>query len=131
MAKVNGSGAPGLTTSRIPSRRSTLPIRREDPRLALLTPRERDVVRLVTAGACNKEIASRLAITEATVKVHLTTIFRKVGVTGRLPLAVFLLTGEPRRPVLLSPRGQLPGPIRAAAGLSAVRESRLGPRRES
>src|SRR6266550_2189102 len=57
-------------------------------RLAGLTRRERE---LVAAGASNKEIAERLSIAERTVKAHLTSIFRKLGVSSRLHLAVYAL----------------------------------------
>jgi DNA-binding NarL/FixJ family response regulator len=53
-----------------------------------LTPRERDLVSLVGAGATNKEIAQRLSISVKTVKTHLTSIFRKLGLSTRLELAV-------------------------------------------
>lgn len=59
-----------------------------DTRLASLTPREREVVSLIGEGASNKEIASRLMMTEHTVKAHLTTIFRKLGLSGRVQLAL-------------------------------------------
>jgi DNA-binding NarL/FixJ family response regulator len=53
-----------------------------------LTPRERDLVGLVAAGASNKDIARRLSISIGTVKTHLTNIFRKLGLSTRLELAV-------------------------------------------
>ena len=48
-----------------------------------LTPREFGVLRQVAAGASNKEIADALAISEATVKIHLTHLFEKLGATSR------------------------------------------------
>ncbi len=54
---------------------------------ARLSPREEQVFRYAASGAANKELAQRLAISEATVKVHLTRIFQKLGVTGRAELA--------------------------------------------
>jgi len=48
-----------------------------------LTPRETDVLRLVAAGKSNKEIGVTFAISEATVKVHMTHILEKLKVTGR------------------------------------------------
>ena len=60
-------------------------------RLGRLTQRERELVALVAAGASNKEIAERLSIAERTVKAHLTSIFRKLGVSSRLHLAVYAL----------------------------------------
>jgi DNA-binding NarL/FixJ family response regulator len=53
-----------------------------------LTPREHDLINLVAAGANNKDIAARLFISVATVKTHLTSIFRKLGISTRLQLAV-------------------------------------------
>lgn len=48
-----------------------------------LSAREREVFRHAATGLGNKELAGRLAISEATVKVHLTHIFRKLGLSGR------------------------------------------------
>jgi DNA-binding NarL/FixJ family response regulator len=53
-----------------------------------LTPREKDVVRLVCRGLRNKQIAENLHITPGTVKVHLMHIFEKTGLKDRLALAV-------------------------------------------
>ena len=58
--------------------------------LASLTERQRLVADLISRGASNKEIGSRLNITERTVKAHLTEAFRNVGVSGRLELALLL-----------------------------------------
>jgi FixJ family two-component response regulator len=48
-------------------------------RYLLLTPRERDVFRLVTAGLLNKQVAAELGITEGTVKVHRARIMTKMN----------------------------------------------------
>lgn len=53
-----------------------------------LTPREREIVKLVCRGMKNKEIAEQLMITPGTVKVHLMHIFEKTGVKDRFELAV-------------------------------------------
>src|SRR5205814_1959359 len=53
-----------------------------------LTARERELVNLVAAGAAKKDIARRLAISVKTVKTHMTSIFRKLGLSTRLELAV-------------------------------------------
>ena len=63
---------------------------RSDRRLTLLTPREREIARLIGAGATNRDIARRLLVSEGTVKAHLTAIFRKLGFSDRLQLGVFL-----------------------------------------
>lgn len=53
-----------------------------------LTQREREIAALVGRGNCNKQIARRLEISERTVKAHLTEIFRKLGISDRLSLAL-------------------------------------------
>jgi DNA-binding NarL/FixJ family response regulator len=54
-----------------------------------LTARELEVVAGIIEGETNKDIAKRLAISEQTVKHHLSSIFDKVGVSNRLELALF------------------------------------------
>ena len=54
---------------------------------ASLTPAELEVVRLVVEGLRNDAIARRLFIAPGTVKVHLTHIFAKLGITTRAELA--------------------------------------------
>ena len=58
---------------------------------ALLTPREAEIVTLVTQGFRNKEIAEKLSISEQTVKNHLQNIYDKLGVSDRLELALYAL----------------------------------------
>ncbi|MER7195470.1 response regulator transcription factor [Streptomyces flaveolus] len=57
---------------------------REAERASLLTPREIEVFFLLGAGASNRSIATRLGITERTVKAHVARIMNKVGVESRL-----------------------------------------------
>jgi DNA-binding NarL/FixJ family response regulator len=52
-------------------------------RIDRLTARERDVLELVSQGLPNKSIASRLGISDHTVKFHLSSIFSKLGVSSR------------------------------------------------
>ena len=56
-----------------------------------LTSRETEIVRHVSSGLRNAEIAQRLTITEATVKTHLNNIFDKLGLRDRVELAVYAL----------------------------------------
>jgi len=56
-----------------------------------LTHRELEIIALIVDAAGNKEIADRLAISGKTVKNHLTHIFDKLGVSGRLELAMFAI----------------------------------------
>lgn len=58
-------------------------------RVALLTERERAVVRLVCAGLPNKAIALRLSISETTVRHHLTSVFGKLDLTSRVELVLY------------------------------------------
>ena len=55
----------------------------------LLTARETEIVRLVASGLHNKEIAGKLTISEATVKLHLHNIYEKLGVDGRVTLTLY------------------------------------------
>ena len=57
-----------------------------------LTPRERNVVAMITGGCSNKQIGQTLSISERTVKHHLTNVFAKLGVSSRLQLANFAVT---------------------------------------
>jgi DNA-binding NarL/FixJ family response regulator len=56
-----------------------------------LTPREKDVFRLVMTGKRNKEIAEKLCITVGVVEGHVTHILRKLGAASRTE-AVYIAT---------------------------------------
>jgi DNA-binding NarL/FixJ family response regulator len=58
------------------------------PWLSQLTPRELEVLRGTARGLANKEIARELKLAEVTVKLHLRSIFRKIGARGRASAAV-------------------------------------------
>ncbi len=60
-----------------------------DP-LAGISPREREVFALLIDGLPNKLIARRLGISEKTVKTHLTSIFRGIGVTDRVQAVLWI-----------------------------------------
>ena len=53
-----------------------------------LTSREIEIISAIKEGSSNREIASKLAISEETVKRHLSNIYAKLGVSSRLELAV-------------------------------------------
>jgi DNA-binding NarL/FixJ family response regulator len=57
--------------------------------LSGMTAREREVLALLGTGLANKAIARRLGISEATVKAHLTRVFRQIGVTDRTQAAIW------------------------------------------
>ena len=54
---------------------------------ASLTPSEQDVVRLVSEGLGNKDIAARLFVSPRTVQSHLTRVYTKLGLSSRVQLA--------------------------------------------
>lgn len=56
-----------------------------------LTPRELDIVRGVSGGRSNRWIAQRLGLSEATVKFHLSSIYRKLGLHNRTEAARWAL----------------------------------------
>jgi two-component system nitrate/nitrite response regulator NarL len=64
-----------------------------------LTRREVEIMTKIASGSSNKEVGEVFAISERTVKHHLTNIFSKIGVSSRLQLALFAvnhhLTGHP------------------------------------
>ncbi|HEX2084251.1 MAG TPA: response regulator transcription factor [Solirubrobacteraceae bacterium] len=64
------------------------PMPAEPETLDELTPREREVVLLVAKGLSNQEVGERLFLSEATVKTHLTSILRKLGLRDRTQLVV-------------------------------------------
>lgn len=59
------------------------------PELAELSPRERDVLRLIASGYSNREIAQALYISERTVKNHVTSILSRLNLRDRTQAALF------------------------------------------
>lgn len=78
----------GKTTSKYKTYRASLGL------LNKLTQREYDIAVRVGNGQSNKQIAQACAITERTVKAHLTEVYLKLGVTDRLNLALVLSADE-------------------------------------
>jgi two-component system nitrate/nitrite response regulator NarL len=59
-----------------------------------LTPRERDIVRIVARGASNKDIARELDLAESTVKIHVRNVLRKLNLTSRVQIAIHALARD-------------------------------------
>jgi len=55
----------------------------------VMTPREHEILQALVTGSSNKMIATRLGITEATVKIHLKTLLRKIDVNNRTQAAIW------------------------------------------
>ena len=58
-------------------------------RISELTPRELDVLRLVASGEPNKQIATKLAISERTARTHVSRILRKLRLSSRTQAALW------------------------------------------
>ncbi len=64
----------------------------DEKQASALTPRESDVLKLVSAGATNKEIAAALSVTENTVNFHVKNILSKLRLKNRAQAAVYAVT---------------------------------------
>jgi DNA-binding NarL/FixJ family response regulator len=71
------------------TRRAGLPKKREADRITELTDRELEVLQQMATGASNGEVATRLSVSEATVKTHVGAIFAKLAVRDRAGAIVF------------------------------------------
>ena len=75
--------AAAAAPSRTPDRESTTAMP------SLLTPRERELVRLLARGLSNREIADELVISRRTAEVHVGNILGKLGLTSRTQAALY------------------------------------------
>lgn len=64
-------------------KRATVPPVEEHKASEILSARESEILKLVTSGMSNKEIAEKLFLSERTIKAHLTNIFNKLNVASR------------------------------------------------
>ena len=67
---------------------------RSSPASPALTPRERDIVRILARGASNKDIACELDLAESTVKIHVRNVLRKLNVSSRVQIAIHTLARD-------------------------------------
>jgi len=93
LAEVTGTSSAAPPDSAAPARART-------PRPGNLTARQADVLRLLAAGRSNKQIAAELYLSPATVERHLATIYRNLGLAGRVEAARFAIENGLAGPVL-------------------------------
>lgn len=90
LAVVNGEDY--IQPSLIPVLNAKMIDRNQDSeKIEKLTRREIEVLKLLAVGMYNKEVAENLGISERTVKNHVSSIFKKIGVTDRTQAAVFTI----------------------------------------
>ena len=76
--------APTVTRRLLDRFAASLPVETPPPSLDVLTARELEILRLLAAGNSNQEIAAELVVSEATVKTHVSSVLRKLGVRDRV-----------------------------------------------
>ncbi|MFB6901917.1 response regulator [Streptomyces hydrogenans] len=75
-----------------------VPIRQDDPRLASLTEREREILTVIGQGWTNTEIAERLHLAESTVKTHVGRILAKTGARDRVQAVILAYDAQLVKP---------------------------------
>jgi DNA-binding NarL/FixJ family response regulator len=81
--------APSVTRRLLDRFATTLPVAdRSSDALAELTSREVEVLRLLAGGLSNAEIAVELVVSEATVKTHISSVLRKLGLRDRVQAVI-------------------------------------------
>lgn len=78
----------------------------EDPTGSILTQREREILSLLPEGLSNQQIATRLFISEKTVKKHLNNVFAKLHVTNRSQAAVYAIRSNLASSLFDEPTGR-------------------------
>jgi DNA-binding NarL/FixJ family response regulator len=71
------------------ARRLPAAVERDTEVLAQLTEREREVLRLLSAGMSNAEIANALVLSEPTIKTHVSNVLQKLGLRDRVQAVIY------------------------------------------
>ncbi|MFC0546106.1 response regulator [Kutzneria chonburiensis] len=100
VAAIHRAAAGGTVLSDQVAGRVVAQLRGEAPAQPVLSSREAEVARLVGAGASNREIAAELFITEGTVKNHVSSTLRKLGLRDRTQLALHVTSSPGAFPPL-------------------------------
>jgi len=74
-----------------PELQAAVTAQRSVPSMVALTRREREIVRYVALGHRNPEIATRLDISDVTVKTHLNNVLKKLGLRDRVDLTLYAI----------------------------------------
>ncbi|MEY9874006.1 DNA-binding NarL/FixJ family response regulator [Streptacidiphilus sp. MAP12-33] len=92
--------APAMTRRLLDAFTSGVPAREPDtdPRIALLSTREREVLEAVAQGLTNSEIATRLVLSESTVKTHVSRVLSKLGARDRVQAVIIAYDAGLARP---------------------------------
>jgi DNA-binding NarL/FixJ family response regulator len=88
IASGNALLGPTVTQRLLERFSSELPAGDGDETVAKLTEREREILRLLASGLSNAELAQRLFLSETTVKTHVSSILRKLGVRDRVQAVI-------------------------------------------
>lgn len=107
---MDGSNAASSTTEDVDSKNEVLDLDR-------LSPAERRVLDLALDGRSVRAIAESLVLTESTIHSHLTSIYRKLGIRGRLDLLARTAGG---RPAIALPRSTATSEVLAPVVLATV-----------
>jgi two-component system nitrate/nitrite response regulator NarL len=104
---------------------SNHPIDFTQPRGCHLSPRENGILRCLIRGAPNKVIAKEINISEATVKVHVKAILRKIGASNRTQAAIWAMTN--RQQVEIQDFGRVSLPLPPPTSAESVDHALLSP----
>ena len=83
-----------IAQMRMPARVEAVPVpvvARDTRDAPALTPREHDIVRIISRGASNKDIARELDLAESTVKIQVRNVLRKLSLSSRMQIAIYAL----------------------------------------